>query len=182
MGIPRLKMPHDAPSRSTLKLAEALIALIGEQERDARLRPGMRAVDLGAAPGGWSWQMARRGVHVIAVDNGPMAASVIATGMVEHLRADGFTWRPRRPADWLLCDMAAQPARIAALAADWIATGQARAAIFNLKLPMKKRLDEVDRCRAIVEERLRKVGLRPRLRLKHLYHDREEVTGYLRCG
>jgi 23S rRNA (cytidine2498-2'-O)-methyltransferase len=72
--------------------------------------------------------------------------------------------------------MAAQPARIAVLVADWLARGQARHALFNLKLPMKKRLEEVDRCRGLIEQRLHAAGRRAILRIKQLYHDREEVT------
>ncbi|MCB1957276.1 MAG: 23S rRNA (cytidine(2498)-2'-O)-methyltransferase RlmM [Rhodocyclaceae bacterium] len=179
MGIPRLKMPGAAPSRSTLKLAEAFMSLLGEDELAERLRPGQRAVDLGAAPGGWTWQLAQRGLRVTAIDNGPMADSVMATGMVDHLRADGFTWRPASPVDWLVCDMVEQPARVAALMADWVATGRCRQAIFNLKLPMKKRLDEVRRCRDLIDQRMRRDGLRYELRLRQLYHDREEITAYL---
>lgn len=178
MGIPRLRMLREAASRSTLKLAEAFFTLLTEEERNASLRPGLRAVDLGAAPGGWTWQLAHRGLRVTAIDNGPMAPSVMATEMVEHLRADGFTWRPPRPVEWLVCDMVEQPTRIAALVADWIGTGRCRRAIFNLKLPMKKRLEAVEQCRAIIAKRLGPHG--PfELRLKHLYHDREEITCYL---
>jgi 23S rRNA (cytidine2498-2'-O)-methyltransferase len=178
MGIPRLRMLREAASRSTLKLAEAIFTLLTEEERNASLRAGLRAVDLGAAPGGWTWQLAHRGLRVTAVDNGPMAPSVMATEMVEHVRADGFTWRPPRPVEWMVCDMVEQPGRIAALVADWIGTGRCRRSIFNLKLPMKKRLEAVEQCRAIIEKRLASVG--PfELRFKHLYHDREEITGYL---
>ncbi len=179
MGIPRLRMPRDAPSRSTLKLAEALLTLLTEDERARLLKPGMRAVDLGAAPGGWSWQLASRGLHVTALDNGRLAPEVLATGMVEHLRADGFTWRPRRPVDWLVCDMVDRPIRIAALVADWIAARRCRNAIFNLKLPMKKRHEEVERCRELIGARLEADGIKYRLRIKQLYHDREEVTAFL---
>lgn len=178
MGIARLRMPHEAGSRSTLKLAEAILGLLNEEERTVGMRAGMRAVDLGAAPGGWTWQLAYRGLRVTAIDNGPMAASVMATEMVEHLRADGFTWRPQRPVDWLVCDMVEQPSRIASLIAEWIATGRARHAIFNLKLPMKRRLDAVEQCRTLIHKRLASVGPYE-LRIKHLYHDREEVTAYL---
>lgn len=178
MGIPRLRMPGGAPSRSTLKLSEAFITLLSEDERQTSLRAGLRAVDLGASPGGWTWQLASRGLHVTAVDNGPLSASVMATGMVEHLRADGFTWRPPRAVEWMVCDMVEQPSRIAALVADWIATGRCRRSIFNLKLPMKRRLDAVAQCRALIHKRLASVGLYD-LRIKHLYHDREEVTAYL---
>lgn len=178
MGIPRLRMLREAASRSTLKLAEAIFTLLTEQERNSSLRPGLRAVDLGAAPGGWTWQLAHRGLRVTSIDNGPMAPSVMATGLVEHIRADGFTWRPQRPVEWLVCDMVEQPTRIAALVADWIAMGRCRRAIFNLKLPMKKRHEAVEQCRAIITKRLAQEG--PfELRLKHLYHDREEITAYL---
>ncbi|MEO8104369.1 MAG: 23S rRNA (cytidine(2498)-2'-O)-methyltransferase RlmM, partial [Betaproteobacteria bacterium] len=42
-GIPRLRMPRDAPSRSTLKLAEAFHVFLGENE-DRLLQSEMRAV------------------------------------------------------------------------------------------------------------------------------------------
>jgi 23S rRNA (cytidine2498-2'-O)-methyltransferase len=178
MGVPRLRLPREAPSRSALKLAEAFHELLGEASCAAHLRAGLRAVDLGAAPGGWSWQLAQRGLHVTAVDNGPLAPAAHATGMIEHVRADGFTWRPKRPVEWMVCDMVEQPGRIAQLVAEWVATGRCKRTIFNLKLPMKRRLEEVGRCRALIEKRLRSVG--PfELRFKHLYHDREEITGYL---
>jgi 23S rRNA (cytidine2498-2'-O)-methyltransferase len=144
------------------------------------LRPGRRAVDLGAAPGGWTWQLANRGVRVVAVDNGPLKGEVADDPLVEHVRADAFHYRPRRPVDWLLCDVVERPARIAALVAEWIVRGLARRAIFNLKLPMKKRYDCVRDCRKIVESRLEAAGVRHVLRIKQLYHDREEVTAYLR--
>lgn len=179
MGIPRLRMPSQAPSRSTLKLAEALLTLLTPAELEASMRAGQRAVDLGAAPGGWSWQLAHRGLHVTAVDNGPMAAQVMATGMIEHVRADGFTWRPRATVDWLVCDMVEQPARISRLVADWVACGRARRAIFNLKLPMKKRLAEIDVCRGLIRKRMHQASLGCELRIRQLYHDREEVTAYL---
>ncbi|MDB5888980.1 MAG: putative 2-O-ribose methyltransferase [Rhodocyclales bacterium] len=179
MGIAHLRMPLGAPSRSTLKLAEAFFALMSEAERASTLRPGLRAVDLGAAPGGWSLQFAQRGLRVSAVDNGPLAESVLATGLVEHVRADGFTWRPKQRVDWMVCDMVEQPARVAALIADWFVTGRCRRSIFNLKLPMKKRYAEVEKCRALISARLDDEGLSHVMRMRHLYHDREEITVYL---
>lgn len=178
MGIPRLRMPREAGSRSTLKLAEAIFTLLTEDERVNGLRAGLRAVDLGAAPGGWTWQLAHRGLHVTAIDNGAMAPSVMATNMVDHIRADGFTWRPHRNVEWMICDMVDQPSRIASLVADWIGTGRCRRSIFNLKLPMKKRLEAITQCRSLIHKRLASVGPYD-LRIKHLYHDREEVTAYL---
>ncbi len=179
MGIPRLKFPRSAPSRSTLKLEEAFLFFLGEDPKS--LQPGMKAVDLGASPGGWTWQLVKRSVRVTAVDNGPMDRELMDSGIVEHLRADGFRFLPSKPVDWLVCDMVEQPARIAALVARWLGERHCRQAIFNLKLPMKKRYEELKRCREIIEVALDEAELPFRLVFKHLYHDREEVTGYLTC-
>lgn len=178
MGIPRLALPRSAPSRSALKLAEALLTFLTADEGLRLLRPGMRAVDLGAAPGGWTWQLANRGLRVTAIDNGPLKGPVAQDPLVEHLRVDGLQWRPRRRVDWMVCDIVLQPSRIAALIAGWIADGACRHTIFNLKLPMKKRYAEVERCAALIRNVLEQRRLRYTLSFKQLYHDREEITGY----
>jgi 23S rRNA (cytidine2498-2'-O)-methyltransferase len=178
-GIPRLRMPHEAPSRSTLKLAEAFHSLLTEEEQLRLLKPGMTAVDLGAAPGGWTWQLVSRHIHVTAVDNGPMKGDLLETGLVLHKREDGFRFVPRKPVDWLVCDMVEQPRRVAALVARWVAQGLCQHAIFNLKLPMKRRYDELQLCTDVIAEALESVDKKHELRFRQLYHDREEVTGYL---
>ncbi len=177
LGIPRLRMPRDAPSRSTLKLAEALHVYLGDNIEKV-LMPEMRAVDLGAAPGGWTWQLIHRGLHVTAVDNGRMMGELVDNALVRHLREDGFRFQPKKGVDWMVCDMVESPSRIAQLVAKWIVNGWARHAIFNLKLPMKKRYEEVERCRAIIEDALQVDGRIIDLRIRQMYHDREEVTGY----
>lgn len=177
-GIPRLGLPREAPSRSTLKLAEAIALFLGPRESEL-MDAGMRAVDLGAAPGGWTWQLARRGLYVDAVDNGPLKGRVALDPRVKHIRVDGFTFRPRSPVDWLVCDMVEQPIRVAELVANWVTDGLAARAIFNLKLPMKKRYAEVSRCWLRIEEITDRARTRVGVKLRQLYHDREEVTGYL---
>ncbi len=178
-GIPRLRMPRDAPSRSTLKLAEAFHLFLGENE-DRLLQSEMRAVDLGAAPGGWTWQLIHRGLHVTAIDNGILRGELVDNALVRHLREDGFRYRPRKPVDWMVCDMVEKPVRIAQLVALWMREGWTDRCIFNLKLPMKKRFEEVVRCRDIIREALETNGRPFELRIKQLFHDREEVSGFCR--
>ena len=173
MGIPRVRVPSGAPSRSAAKLAEAFLELVGPRT----FEPGLAAVDLGAAPGGWTWQLVQRGFMVTAVDNGPMDAKLMESGQVKHRRDDGFHYRPPDPVQWMVCDMVESPSRIATLVGRWVAQGWCRETIFNLKLPMKKRWEELLRCRAILDEALGGGGYY--LRMKQLYHDREEVTAYL---
>jgi 23S rRNA (cytidine2498-2'-O)-methyltransferase len=179
-GIPRLKFPREAPSRSTLKLEEALLTLLDDGERERWLKPGMSAVDLGAAPGGWTWQLVRRSLRVTAVDNGPMDAALMQSGLVAHVREDGFRFRPKKPVDWMVCDMVEQPRRIAELVARWFADGWCRHSIFNLKLPMKKRYAETMLCLDLIRSRLGGAGRQVELRAKQLYHDREEITVFCR--
>lgn len=176
MGIVRLKIPHDAPSRSYLKLAEAFEIFLTREEQAQWLKSGMTAVDLGAAPGGWTWQLVQRGLKVIAVDNGPLKGAAAGHPAIRHLRQDGFHYQPRRPVDWLVCDMVEKPQRVAELVGRWIASGLTTRAVFNLKLPMKKRVAALSDALGIVRGMLDAKGIGYRLAVKQLYHDREEVT------
>lgn len=180
MGIPRLKFPRGAPSRSTLKLEEAWHQFIPCDQWEDRLAPAMTSVDLGAAPGGWTWQLVARHMKVTAVDNGPMAESLMDSGLVEHVRADGFAFRPSRPVNWMVCDIVDKPARSAALIETWLGEGLCREAVVNLKLPMKQRYAEVRRLLRRIADGLVARDADVEIACKQLYHDREEVTCHLR--
>lgn len=179
MGIPRLKLPKEAPSRATLKLEEAWHHFIPAEEWDERLAGSMKSVDLGAAPGGWTWQLVNRGMYVDAIDNGPMDKALMESGQVNHILMDGFIYEPKKPVDWLVCDIVDKPARVASMITKWVGKGFCREAIFNLKLPMKQRYAEVKKCEQKIVEDLAALGINVSLRFKQLYHDREEVTGHI---
>ena len=179
MGIHRQNMPAEAPSRSTLKLAEAIEVFMDKGEQSRLLRAGMTSVDLGAAPGGWTWQMVKRGIRVAAVDNGPMKGVLAKHPLVEHLRQDGFKFAPRKAVDWLICDMVEKPAKVADLMAAWFVAGWCKHAIFNLKLPMKQHLSAVDSALGGIRKKLDEEGVNYRMTAKQLYHDREEITVFL---
>ncbi len=194
MGIPRLKFPSQAPSRSTLKLDEAFLYFIPKAERETRLTSGMLAVDLGAAPGGWTYQLVRRGMMVTSIDNGPMAESLMETGQVKHRMEDGFKYVPMKheiywlvretkkrekvnipdqtPVDWLVCDMIEKPQRVVKMAINWFTQGYCREAIINFKLPMAKKYDTVKE----ILEQLKTSLPNCYYEAKHLYYDRDEIT------
>jgi len=176
MGIPRLKMPRSAPSRSTLKLEEAIHWFLSTEQQAQLIRNGMTVVDLGAAPGGWTWQFVQRDCLVTAIDNGPMQSELMQTGMVEHLQIDAFTYAPKKKVDWLVCDMAERPLHVSRLIARWFTSKQCSNAIFNLKLPMKKRHASVQECITLLRQQLTEAGLEFNIMAKQLYHDREEIT------
>jgi 23S rRNA (cytidine2498-2'-O)-methyltransferase len=73
----------------------------------------------------------------------------------------------------MVCDMVEQPRRVAARMAEWFREGWCRQAVFNLKLPMKKRWDETSLCLDLFQQQAQ----RPlTIRARQLYHDREEIT------
>lgn len=71
-GRVAVEVPEGAPSRAYRKLEEALAWA------DLRPKPGIVAVELGAAPGGAALALARRGIHVTAVDPAAMDPGVLA--------------------------------------------------------------------------------------------------------
>lgn len=177
LGIRRLKMPPAAPSRSTLKLEEALLTFIPDWAN--RPHDRQQAVDLGASPGGWTYQLVRHGMAVQAVDNGRLDAALLKTGLVEHHAADGFKYAPPNKVQLLVCDMVESPQRITALMVQWLLRDWCDEMIFNLKLPMKKRFAEVESCLDQIHQQLRAAGVDFSLQAKQLYHDREEITVHL---
>ncbi|MBB3142708.1 23S rRNA (cytidine(2498)-2'-O)-methyltransferase RlmM [Halomonas organivorans] len=179
-GIRRLRAPREAPSRSTLKLEEAWHEFVPRDQWETRLAEGMQAADLGAAPGGWTWQLVHRGMQVFAIDNGPMDRRLMATGLVEHLREDGFVWEPPMRLDWLVCDIVDKPARVIDMVERWLVRRWCREAVFNLKLPMKRRWEAVSEGLARLDQALDEAGVKAEIACRHLYHDREEVTVHVR--
>lgn len=180
LGILRLRFPPHAPSRSTLKLDEAFQLFVTGSHVDDRIRPGMHAVDLGACPGGWTYQLVQRRMFVQAIDNGAMDDALMETGQVTYYAEDGFKYQPKKKnVYWLVCDMIEQPQRVAKLMASWLAKGWCKEAIFNLKLPMKKRYESVTEAFAVIDQVMSKANVSYYLQARHLYHDREEITVHL---
>jgi 23S rRNA (cytidine2498-2'-O)-methyltransferase len=182
MGIMRLKMPRSAPSRSTLKMEEAIHWFMDSRQQNDLIKNGMTVVDLGAAPGGWTWQFVQRDCLVTAIDNGPMDDELMKTGMVEHLMTDAFTYTPKKKVNWLICDMAERPLHVSRLIARWFTEGHCQHAIFNLKLPMKKRLMNVQECLSLLQDKLSQANIKHTILAKQLYHDREEITVFIRTS
>jgi 23S rRNA (cytidine2498-2'-O)-methyltransferase len=153
-----------APSSAFRKLTEAF-AWHGRA-----IATGERCVDLGAAPGGWSHVALARGARVTAVDRADLALP--ANPSLEHVRRDGFTFEPPSPpVDWLLCDIIAEPNKSLSLLRTWVERGWATNLVFHLKFKGRGDYAPAQAARALVAG----AGF-ARHRVKHLYHDRNEVT------
>lgn len=163
-GRLRLKRPDDAPSRSGLKLEEAIGWIgLGPEKGDL-------CVDLGAAPGGWSQVAVKRGATVIAVDPARIKID-LPKNRFTHVQDSAFEFAPSETLDWILCDMAWRPLEVANLVAKWGRRAWARQLIANFKLPMKRKADMLRELRRIIE-----TGGWKGIRARQLYFDRDEVT------
>jgi 23S rRNA (cytidine2498-2'-O)-methyltransferase len=169
-GAHRMADDERAPSRSYLKVEEAYL-LAGREPV-----VGETVVDLGAAPGGWSYSAAKRGARVLALDNGPLKGGALDHPQIEHRREDAFGFRPAEGEvfDWLFCDLVEDPHHVLEnLVGPWLVNRWCRRFVVNLKFG---RVDPV----AFLQELRSPEGLlakrAPGARIRHLFHDREEFT------
>jgi 23S rRNA (cytidine2498-2'-O)-methyltransferase len=164
-GRRRMRRAADAPSRAAMKLEEALDQLGHEPGR------GEECADLGAAPGGWTQRLVERGARVVAVDPANLRPELTRHPKVRHVKESAFSFEPEEPVDWLFCDMAWRPLEVAQLLAKWARRGWATHLVANIKLPMNDKNPILWRVRKTLEE----AGWQ-KLRMRQLYHDRDEVT------
>lgn len=157
---------ENPPSRAYLKLWEALTRL-GRWPA-----PGETCLDLGAAPGGWTWALARLGAQVTAVDKAPLDPAVAAMPGVTWRGESAFALDPRQepPVEWLFSDVICYPARLLGLVRRWIAAGTARHLVCTVKFQGATDHDAVAEFAAI-----------PGAVLFHGAHNKHELT-FARLG
>jgi len=169
-GQRRMADDPEAPSRSYLKIEEAY-GVLGREPA-----AGETVVDLGAAPGGWSYSAAKRGARVIAIDNGPLKGGALNHPLIEHRREDAFGFRPPggEVMDWLFCDLVEEPHHVARnLIAPWLVNRWCRRFVVILKFG---RVDPLALLREVTAAGSPFRTETELLRVRHLYHDREEFT------
>lgn len=149
------------PSRAYRKIWEALTVM------GAHPLPGQRCVDLGAAPGGWTWALARLGAHVVAVDKAQMDPAVAAMDNVTVRTESAFGLKPSDvgPVDWLFSDVICYPKRLLDLVQRWREEQLADRFVCTIKFQGS---DEREAARgfAAIEG----------ARVLHLHHNKHELT------
>lgn len=151
----------DPPSRAYLKLWEVFTLL------PERPGPGDLCVDLGSAPGGWTWVLGSLGASVFSIDKAPLAPRVSAMPGVEHCHGSGFALDPRHAGavDWLFSDMICYPERLYELILRWMEAGDCRNYVCTLKFQ-----GETDHVTAA------RFAALPGSRLCHLSCNKHELT------
>ncbi len=169
-GCRRFARDEEMISRAEFKLLEALDAF------GISLPENGLAVDLGAAPGGWTRVLRQRGLRVIAVDPAALDPRLAQDAFVRHERCTAEVFLPRAPRfDLLVNDMKMDSRDTARLSVDYarrLRTGGL--AVVTLKLPVRGFPAVAHHAMAL---------LRPHLTLLHarqLFHNRQELTLVLR--
>ncbi|MDD5070587.1 MAG: SAM-dependent methyltransferase [Candidatus Omnitrophica bacterium] len=169
IGDNRMQMDEDAPSRSYLKIEEAFL-LLGHQPQK-----NQKVIDLGAAPGGWSYSALKRGATVIAVDNGELKEPIKSNIRISHLKQDALKFQPdkQKKIDWLFCDIVEDPNLTLKVIERWVKNAWCDKFVVNLKIG---RHDPIALLKRInnAQQGLRKYC--STLKVRQLYHDREEIT------
>jgi 23S rRNA (cytidine2498-2'-O)-methyltransferase len=138
---------RNAPSSAHRKLDEALLWL------GASPGEGDLVVDLGAAPGGWSWSCLQRGARVIAVDRADLDDNVKSHPRLVHARKDAFTFVPDEVPTWLVCDVIAEPERSLEVIAHALTSTKLKALVVTVKLKRPVSMAVLARARALAQGR-----------------------------
>ncbi|RED60292.1 SAM-dependent methyltransferase [Cohnella lupini] len=169
-GAVRFRKDEEVISRAAFKLLEA------ERAFNLPLDRFSNALDLGAAPGGWTSVLLDRGMKVTAVDPAEMDPSLEYHPKLRHIRSNAadVSFAPGS-FDLLVCDMSWDPhhtRRIVSELAPALSAGAS--GIITLKLMYKKPLQSIN---DLMEDYSHEFDVR---KVKQLFHNREEVTMWVK--
>jgi 23S rRNA (cytidine2498-2'-O)-methyltransferase len=170
-GARRFKREADQISRAEFKLLEAVELFRLD------LPAGGIALDLGAAPGGWTRILRKHAMRVVAVDPGDLDSRLVADLAVRYVRetAQRYLRAAEEQFDVILDDMrmdARDSARIMVAAARNLR--DSGWALVTLKLPQRGAERVAASALEVLRERYEVVGAR------QLFHNRSEITAALR--
>ncbi|MCE5172087.1 SAM-dependent methyltransferase [Paenibacillus profundus] len=168
-GAIRFQREEGQVSRAKFKLLEA------ERTFGLEFSAYRNALDVGAAPGGWTSLLLERGVHVTAVDPAKMHPSLMNHPRLSYFgkNAGEVAFEPYE-FDLLVCDMSWSPkvtAKLVIQLLDSVISGGT--VIVTVKLMHKKPLQTIRDVTEMFSEHMQI------LRAKQLFHNRDEITLYM---
>ena len=158
-------------SRAEFKLLEALEVF------QIELPPYGVALDLGAAPGGWTRVLQQRQQYVTAVDPADLHASLVGQRTIRHMRMSAEIYLQQDPDnfDLIVNDMrqdARDSARLMVAYAPYLY--RHGTALMTFKLPEQARANVIDHAFNILQTAYSIAGAR------QLFHNRSEITVHLK--
>lgn len=122
------------------------------------------ALDIGAAPGGWSAVLKQNGAKVVAVDPAEMNVGV------EHFKGKIEDYKPNKKFDLICNDMNMNPLDSAKITANFKEIKQNTILIFTCKLVNKKYEKTIEQTKKILSQKY------DITHIKNLFSNHEEVT------
>lgn len=169
-GAIRFRKEEGQISRAKFKLleAEAAFGIPFESFREA--------LDIGAAPGGWTSFLLERGLSVTAVDTAKLHPSLLSSPKLTFLQRNANRVKfKENQFDLLVCDMSWSPKLTARLVTDLLyALVPGGTAIVTVKLLTKKPMALIQEVTEVLQEARLQVQ-----RAKQLFHNRDEITLYM---
>lgn len=169
-GAIRFRREDGQISRAKFKLLEAEISF------GIDFTAFKEALDIGAAPGGWTSFLLERGLKVTAVDPARMHPMLVGMSNLTIIKKNASEIKLREHQfDLLVCDMSWSPKLTARLVSDLLySLVPGGTAIVTVKLLGKKPMALIQEVIGIFEEARLQIQ-----RAKQLFHNREEVTLYM---
>ena len=149
------------PSRAYLKLWE-LFTIYG-----VKPKPQERVVDFGSCPGGWTWVLQQIGCEVISIDRAPLDPKIAALPRVKFLNMNAFNLKPKDigPIDWFFSDIICYPEKLFEMVQLWLTSGYCKNFVCTLKFQGETDYSSIERFQSLENTRI-----------KHLHHNKHEVT------
>ena len=149
------------PNRAYLKLWEALDLMAKSPG------PDDFCIDLGAAPGGWTWVLATTRAKVLAIDKSLLDPKIAAMENVVFKADSAFALEPQsfEHVDWLCSDVICYPERALALIQKWRANAKVTHMVVTIKLQGETNWPVIEALQAI-----------PGGCVTHLWQNKHELT------
>jgi 23S rRNA (cytidine2498-2'-O)-methyltransferase len=149
------------PSRAYLKLWElfTLYKILPEA--------GMRVIDVGSCPGGWTWVLQQIGCVVVSVDKAPLDPKIAVLPRIDFRQESAFGLRPAHigKLDWFFSDIICYPDKLLELVTRFRDSGLVDNFACTIKFQAPTDFETMFKLKAI-----------PGSRIVHLSCNKHEVT------
>jgi 23S rRNA (cytidine2498-2'-O)-methyltransferase len=163
-GVIQFEETKFPPSRAYLKLYE-ILTLIQKSPQKNEV-----CLEIGAAPGSWTWFLAQHSKKVIACDRAPLDSKITQINPnIEFIQGDAFKLTPDTvgPIDWLFSDIICYPEKLLDYIKLWMNHKACKNFVCTLKFQgaidfaIVKEFEKIDGSHVV-----------------HLYHNKHELTWF----
>jgi 23S rRNA (cytidine2498-2'-O)-methyltransferase len=149
------------PNRAYLKLWEIFCT------QELKIKPTDCAIEIGAAPGGWSWVLSQYFKKVYTFDRADLAPQIKKISNIEHHIGDAFKIDPEKFEDctWFFSDLICTPEKIYETTQFWLAHSRVKNFICTIKFKGGCDFEAIDKFLKI-----------PDSKIVRLYQNKNEVT------